>query len=191
SQQPSTEGSTPSVQRDGKLLMDSKTIGQMISDPQASKRARDDDRGAYAWQLFVYLNEPLTGSAQKYWENNYRQTSTVYLPTGCQPPPWGTVQSPPPDVIKTATSMPRWVDPIQVWHNLDTHIQVDGLVLLDTWKQDVRYQLLMNQPTFDYIVQRGFYNVDGQEKAAQNSQPADFPSASFELKTSWIWIGTD
>ena len=188
SQQPSPARSPKET---GKPITDLKAIAQMIGDPQASKKALDDDRGAYAWELFVYLNDPLTGPAQKYWESNYRQTSTIYLPTGCSPPPWGTPQPAPPKVAENTNSMPKWVDPIQIWHNLDTHIQVDGLVLLDTWKQDVRYQLLMNRPAFDYIVQRGFYNVDGQEKAAQDNQPADFPSASFELKTSWIWIGTD
>ncbi len=49
----------------------------------------------------------------------------------------------------------------------------------------------MNQPTFDYIVKRQFYNVNGQELAAQRNEPAVFPETSYELKTSWLWLGTD
>ncbi|MCI0487222.1 MAG: hypothetical protein L0229_11550 [Blastocatellia bacterium] len=184
---PSTDSGQTSPQQS---LLDVKAIEQMVGDPQASRKAYEEDKGAYAWQLFVYLNSPLTGTGQKRWETDYRQTSTIYLPTGCEPPPWGQT-SPPAEVVAQAKNLPNWVDPIQVWHNLDTRIQVDGLVLLDTWKQDVRYQLLMNKPAFDYIIERGFYNVDGQEKAARDGKPADFPATSFELKTSWIWIGTD
>jgi len=51
----------------------------------------------------------------------------------------------------------------------------------------------MNRPTFDYIVARQFYNVNGQERAAAAvpPEPADFPATSYELKTSWLWLGTD
>ena len=191
SQEPTPSPSTGSTQGSKKPPMDLNAIKQMIADPQASKKALQEDPGVYAWELFVYLNEPLTGSTQKYWETNYRQTSTVYLPTGCAPPPWGAPRPTPKNAGEQAKAMGNRVNPIEVWHNLDTHIQVDGLVLKDVWQQDVRYQLLMNRPTFDYIVKRGFYNVDGQEKAAQDNQPAEFPTESFELKTSWIWIGAD
>jgi hypothetical protein len=49
----------------------------------------------------------------------------------------------------------------------------------------------MNQDTFSYILGNGIYNVNGQQAMAQANQPANFPSAAFEIKTSWIWIGTD
>ena len=191
-EQPSPQAPSPDSGQTApkQSLLDMKAIEQMVGDPQASRKAAEADRGTYAWQLFIYLNSPLTGANQKYWENDFRQTSTIYLPNGCEPPPWGQT-APPPEVVSQAKTLPNWVDPIQIWHNLDTRIQVDGLVLLDTWKQDVRYQLLMNRAAFDYIIERGFYNVDGQEKAAQEGKPADFPAPSFELKTSWIWIGTD
>ena len=41
-----------------------------------------------AWQIFLQLNTPLTGNAPKIWEG-WRQTSSVYLPDGGQPAPWG------------------------------------------------------------------------------------------------------
>lgn len=151
------------------------------------------ERGNCAWQLFVQLNSPTTGTSPTNWEQSYRPTETVYLPNGCPPPPWGQTPPPPAAVLEQAKSLPKFVQGSQVWHYLNpvNKFQVNGLVLKDKWNQAVLYQLLMNQSTFDYIVQRGFYNVEGQEQAATENKPADFPANAFELKTSWIWIGTD
>ncbi|HEX4962830.1 MAG TPA: hypothetical protein VF173_18485 [Thermoanaerobaculia bacterium] len=140
-----------------------------------------------AWRLFIELNEPVTGTGTKVWETEFRQTSTVYLADGAAPPPWGQAGEP-PDLPPIP---PNGCVPPGVRHNLDTTIQVDGRDLLDKWRQPVRYQLLMNEPVFNYIVARQFYNVNGQELAAQKGQPADFPATSYELKTSWLWLGTD
>lgn len=139
----------------------------------------------YAWQLFLELNEPLAAAGAKVWETQFRQTSTIFLSDGATPPAWGDVPpvSYPPPAGCTASS--------DVWHNLDTAIQVDGLALLDDWNNDVRYQLLMNEPNFDFIFNQALYNVEGQEQFAAVGAPANFAPESFELKTSWIWIGDD
>ena len=139
-----------------------------------------------AWQWFVALNTPLTGPAPKLWES-WRQTSTVYLPNGHTPAPWG--QTPPPPAAVIAQAQKMGLNTNLPFHNLDSDLQVDGLALRDKFSQNVRYQLLMNQDTFQYIVSNGIYNVNGQQAMAQASKPADFPATSFELKTSWIWIG--
>jgi hypothetical protein len=164
----------------------------MLADPEASRKALAEDRGTYAWQIFISYNSPLVGTDAKYWELNFRGTSAVYLKNGCPPPPWGPTPSP-AAVLEQTKTMPNLGPHSEVLHNLDTinKFQVSGLVLNDTWNQAVLYQLLMNQSTFDYIVENSFYNVEGQQQAAQNNQPANFPSTAFELKTSWIWIGTD
>lgn len=141
----------------------------------------------YAWSLFEALNAPLATPGTKMWETDFRQTSTIYLPDGSRPAAWGSEPSPTAPYPTAADCSAAST----VWHNLDTAIQVDGLALLDTWGNDVRYQLLMNQPAFDYILGRELYNVNGQELLAQAGEPAVFPQEAFELKTSWIWIGTD
>jgi hypothetical protein len=141
-----------------------------------------------AWNWFIALNNPLTGGAPKAWEA-YRPSSTVYLPDGRTPPPWGQTPAPPPAVIAQAqkdglnTNLP--------FHNLDSDVQSDGLPLRDKFGQNVRYQILMNEDTFGYILSNGIYNINGQQAMAQAGKPTDFPWTSFELKTSWIWIGTD
>jgi hypothetical protein len=141
-----------------------------------------------AWNWFIALNNPLTGGAPKAWEA-WRPSSTVYLPDGRTPPAWGQTPAPPPAVIAQAqkdglnTNLP--------FHNLDSDVQSDGLALRDKFNQNVRYQILMNEDTFSYILSNGIYNINGQRAMAQANKPTDFPWTSFELKTSWIWIGTD
>ena len=150
------------------------------------------DRGNCAWQFFVQMNTPTSATVPKYWETNFRSSETVYLPTGCPPTAWGQTPPPPATVQQQAQQLPGYVAG-SVIHNLGgvNKFQVDGLVLKDKWGGNVLYQILMNQDTFNYIVQRSFYNVEGQEQAAQSNQPANFPTTSFELKTSWIWLGND
>jgi hypothetical protein len=173
-------------------VLDLDKIQKMVADPEASQRAAAADRGTFAWQLFVNLNSPLTGRDAKNWETNYRDTNMVFLKNGCPPPPWGPTQTP-AAALEQAKSLPNWGPNSQTLHTLDmiNKFQVSGLVLKDKWNQAVLYQILMNQPAFEYIVQRGFYNVEGQEQAAKDNKPADFPTRAFELKTSWIWIGAD
>ncbi|HEV7509565.1 MAG TPA: hypothetical protein VGS07_32120 [Thermoanaerobaculia bacterium] len=165
----------------------------MRKDPAAIRTAVAEDPANAAWSLFIELNEPVAGAGTKVWETDFRQTSSVYLLDGGVPPPWGQV--PPPPGLPAIPPAPEGCEDVSpaVRHNLDTTIQVDGRDLLDKWHQPVRYQLLMNEPTFKYIVDRQFYNVNGQEKAAAAvpPQPANFPSTSYELKTSWLWLGTD
>ena len=162
---------------------------KLTTDPNAA-RTMIQGGGAeeVAWNWFVWLNMPLTGSAPKTWES-WRQTSTVYLPTGQQPPAWGQTPAPPAAVI--AQAQKEGLNTNLPFHNLDSDVQSDGLALRDKFNQNVRYQILMNQDTFSYIVNNGIYNVNGQQAMAQANKPTDFPPTAFELKTSWIWIGTD
>ena len=162
---------------------------KLTTDPNAA-RTMIQSGGAeeVAWNWFVWLNMPLTGSAPKTWES-WRQTSTVYLPTGQQPPAWGQTPAPPAAVI--AQAQKEGLNTNLPFHNLDSDVQSDGLALRDKFDQNVRYQILMNQDTFSYIVNNGIYNVNGQQAMAQANKPTDFPPTAFELKTSWIWIGTD
>jgi hypothetical protein len=160
---------------------------RMRTDPAAIRAAVAENPADAAWRLFLELNEPVSEPDSKAWENDFRQTSSVYLADGGVPPPWGEVP-PPPDLPPVPAN---GCVPPGVRHNLDTIIQVDGRDLLDKWGQPVRYQLLMNFATFKYIMDRHFYNVNGQEEAAVAHEPANFPDTSYEMKTSWLWLGTD
>ena len=101
----------------------------------------------------------------------------------------GTDPAPPAAVI--AQAQKEGLNTNLPFHNLDSDVQSDGLALRDKFNQNVRYQILMNQDTFSYIVNNSIYNVNGQQAMAQADKPTDFPPTAFELKTSWIWIGTN
>lgn len=170
-------------------LLDSAQAQRMVTDPAAAQSAVQAGNVIdVAWSWFIALNSPLTGVDPKVWEG-WRQTSTVYLASGQAPPPWGQAPAPPPAVI--AAAQKQGLNTNLPFHNLDSDLQVDGLALRDNFNQNVRYQLLMNQDTFEYVVSNGIYNVNGQQAMAQANKPASFPPTSFELKTSWIWIGTN
>lgn len=183
-------GASPSASPAG--AFDLAGMARLVRDPAASHKAAITDRGKYAWDLFVLLNSPLTGTSPKSWETTYRSSDTVYLSNGCAPPPWGQTPAPPASVQQQAQSLPGYASG-SVIHYLGgvNKFQVNGLVLKDRWDGPVLYQILVNEDTFNYIVQRKFYNVEGQEQAAKSNQPANFPATSFELKTSWIWLGND
>ena len=157
-------------------LPDPAAVARRAADPRASRAALERSAPEYAWDLFLWLSSPLTGTGPKTWETTFRQTSTIYLPTGEKPLPWGSGQGPCGPGV----------------HDLDSAVQADGRALLDKWGSPVRYQILMNEPAFDYLVDRDLYNVNGQEAvAAGKGLPVDFPWSAAELKASWIWIGQD
>jgi hypothetical protein len=169
--------------------IDTQQAKKLVSDAGAAKSmltaGNADELG---WQWFIWLNNPLTGVNPKVWEG-WRQTSSVYLPNGASPSPWG--QEPPPPQAVIAMAKQQGLNTNLPFHNLDSDVQSDGLALRDNFNQNVRYQILMNQDTFDYIVQHKVYNVNGQAAMAQANRPLDFPATAFEIKTSWIWIGTN
>jgi hypothetical protein len=169
--------------------LDAAMAQRLLTDPAAAKgmlQAGNADQ--VAWQEFIALNKPLTGNNPKAWES-WRQSSTVYLPDGARPQGWTQPPPPPQAVIEQAKK--EGLDLNLPLHNLDSQVQSDGLALRDDFDQNVRYQILMNQDTFQYIYDHNLYNVNGQQAMAQAGTPADFPPTAFEIKTSWIWIGTN
>ncbi|GID08265.1 hypothetical protein [Pseudomonas sp. 008] len=148
---------------------------------------------AMAWNWFVCLNQPAAaGSPNREWES-MKPSDQVYLPNGAKPAPYGTAVPPPNAVLTQAKAL--GMDMSRTFHNLNATQQVDGLILQmggavpSTEKGNpVRFQLLMGQGTFDYIVQKQVYNMNGQAALTSN---LEFPPIAWELKSSWLWIGSD
>lgn len=146
-----------------------------------------------AWNWFVCLNQPeVKGSTSRVWEG-LKPTDQVFLPNGGKPLPYNEREPTPTTVLKQAEQL--GLDTKATFHNLDSIQQVDGLVLEMGGQvpaaqkgKPVRFQLLMGQGTFDYIVDKQVYNVDGQAALTANLA---FPANAWEVKTAWIWIGTD
>ncbi|MBK5552906.1 MULTISPECIES: hypothetical protein [unclassified Pseudomonas] len=145
------------------------------------------------WNWFVCLNQPAAAnSPDRVWET-MKPSDQVYLSNGAAPLPYGKSAPLPSDVLKQAKD--QGMDVNRTFHNLNATQQVDGLILEmggavpDAEKgQPVRFQLLMGQDTFDYIVQKQVYNMNGQ---AALTSDLTFPSSAWELKASWLWIGNN
>lgn len=162
-------------------------------DPGATRSEFLKNPETMAWNWFVCLNQPATANnGDRVWEE-LKPTDQVFLPNGAQPLPYDQRQPTPAAVLEQARKL--GMDEQRTFHNLDSTQQVDGLILEMGGQvpaaqkgQPVRFQLLMGRDTFDYIVQRQVYNIDGQAALTNN---LTFPPTAWELKTSWLWIGTD
>ena len=135
------------------------------------------------------------------WED-WKTTSEVYLPKGAQPQPWGTQKQVPPEVLQKAKEIGLPLD--EPFQNIGLIQQVSGLVFKsneDNQGKPIRYELAMNESTFDYIFgdnpyKTGLYNINGQETVAKSCQESQIPAwdciqfnwEAKEIKTSWLWL---
>ncbi|MCD9117006.1 hypothetical protein [Pseudomonas bijieensis] len=146
-----------------------------------------------AWNWFVCLNQPSTAqSSNLVWEM-MKPSDQVYLPNGAPPGAYDSSAPLPAAVVTQAKA--QGMDLSRSFHNINATQQVDGLILQmggavpDAQQgHPVRFQLLMGKDTFDYIVQKQVYNVNGQAALAND---LNFPPTAWELKAAWLWIGTD
>ncbi|OLS62637.1 hypothetical protein [Pseudomonas putida] len=146
-----------------------------------------------SWNWFNCLNQPAANGLDRVWET-LKPSDQVYLADGSKPTPYGTPVAPPKVVLQAAAKIPG-MNPQRVFHNLNATQQVDGLILEmggsvpeSQRGKPVRFQLLMSESTFNYIVGQGVYNMNGQAKLTSN---LDFPDSAWEVKAGWLWIGND
>ncbi len=195
--------------------LDIDKISEILASEELSKEFAQNQTDCYAWDLFIALNWP----AQKekpwlpdtnkeigdpdavVWES-WKATSEVYLPKGAPPQPWGTAKQVPPEVLQKAKELGLPLD--EPFQNIGLIQQVSGLVFKsneDNQGKPIRYELAMNESTFDYIFgknpyQTGLYNINGQETVAQSCNESQIPAwdciqfnwDAKEIKTSWLWL---
>jgi len=150
-------------------------------------------RDTLAWNWFACLNQYVSAqSPDRVWET-MKPSDQVYLSNGAQPLPYAERERVPIEVIAQAQKLGMNLN--RTFHNLNATQQVDGLILQMGGQvpaaqkgQPVRFQLLMGQDTFNYIVQQNVYNVNGQ---AALTSDLSFPSTAWELKAAWLWIGNN
>ncbi|AZC25780.1 MULTISPECIES: hypothetical protein [Pseudomonas] len=158
---------------------------------------------AMAWNWFVCLNKPNPSkSSQVVWES-FKPSDEVYLSNGGPPLPYNMPATVPIQVTQAAQGIPG-MDPNGLFLNLGDDRdgstnngvqQVDGLALHMGNKvppaqngQPVRFHLLMGEQTYDYILKQKVYNRNGLSELTHELR---FPDTAWELKTSWLWIGSD
>jgi hypothetical protein len=144
----------------------------------------------YSWLTFISLNAPSDGAAPSpgsdgdtQWEE-WREISDIMLPNGATPGAWDSPRVV-PDIckkFKDARSLrivrrpalnKAGTHPTEVTSEIDQPF--DSGPLIDQNGNYVRYEILVNQPMFEYIVQNNLYSKIGQSKFAG---PTDFPSGS-------------
>jgi hypothetical protein len=124
-----------------------------------------------SWLTFVSLNEPVDGASMgsnspTVWQT-WADLFSVMLPDGAPPPAFGA-SVPPPAIC---TGGPRGTRVLQMISKtpVTPTLQVAGQPLntgplIDQNGNYVRYQILINEPMYNYIVANGLYSQAGQQK---------------------------
>src|SRR5262245_2649175 len=125
----------------------------------------------YSWLTFISLNAPADGhapspgnAAPTQWED-WRELSDVMRDGGIKPGGWNA----PRDLPAVGRCIPgaqhmRLVQRTALRKTLTSEVvqPFDSGPLIDQNGMFVRYEILLNKPMFEYIVQNGLYNKSGQ-----------------------------
>jgi hypothetical protein len=138
----------------------------------------------YSWLTFVALNAPAGGGvigsgkgpggdAAPGWQS-WKDIGSIMLPGGAKPTPWGTPPTIPKICQGLAPSGTEIVTMVGKTPNVlsATNQPFKTGPLIDQNGQYVRYDIIVNEPMFDYIVNNTLYSVAGQNAF---TTPVDFP----------------
>jgi hypothetical protein len=124
-----------------------------------------------SWLTFTALNAPSNGAprgvdAPTTWEG-WQDLSSLMLPGGAAPPPFGT-SVPPPAICKGGAQgapVMRMISKTPVTPTVSVAGQpLNTGPLIDQNGHYVRYQILINRPMYEYIVRNHLYSKSGQQK---------------------------
>lgn len=140
----------------------------------------------YSWLTFMALNVPGDGSGQEPQWQNWKDLFEIMLPNGQTPLPWGR-HAPPPKICSLHGDKPGDVT-MQMVGKLPNLLTLsptsqpfnDG-PLIDQDGRYVRYQIVVNRPMFEYILQNHLYSKKGQ---AAFAHAIDFPSGQVTKDTT-------
>ncbi|QJE98917.1 hypothetical protein [Luteolibacter luteus] len=140
----------------------------------------------HAWALFTELNRDAgTGDGRVVWETwkNAVNPDEIFKPDGTKPEPWG--EGAKPRSNKDFESRPKQLEMARAAGGKAT-IQFDP-------DAGTGNEVRMNRPAFNFIVDNGLYNKEGQ-LAFFSRQNADrpgpgFPMAAKEIKAQWRPLG--
>jgi hypothetical protein len=138
----------------------------------------------YSWLTFLALNAPAKGGvigsgpgpggdAPAIW-SGWKDIGSIMLPGGAKPTPWGT----PPVIPKICQGLaPDGTDIVTMVGKTPNVLSATNQPfktgpLIDQNGQYVRYDILVNEPMFDYIVDNTLYSIAGQTAF---TTPVDFP----------------
>ncbi|MFT6499962.1 MAG: hypothetical protein ACJASQ_000069 [Crocinitomicaceae bacterium] len=134
----------------------------------------------FAWETFLAINVLKKDGTGTLWEN-YKEGYDIFLKNAEKPTAWGksTPSTDPPcadfsdgaKVLRTTSK----ISPI-----INETDQAVGGILIDQDSNVVHYEVYMNKPMFQYVLENEFYNA-----MKQSGSDINFPDGSMELKASW------
>jgi hypothetical protein len=169
----------------------------------------------WAWQQFIMINWPASAlgrgvpdtdkkfgdPGKAVWET-WKEPVEVYLADGARPPGWDI----PANSISGSPALHLLLAHEKGLHrgskvghksllvnvlNQSSADQarefLEGFEIRDHWGEPLWYEVRMNRPAFDYVLERELYNVEGQIAAVQRD-PIKFPMESMEVKASWMVV---
>jgi hypothetical protein len=147
----------------------------------------------YSWLTFLSLNAPAAGGvigkdAPTEWES-WKELSDVMKPGGVKPAPWDAPRTIPPACRNVG--VPKGTRVLSMVGKtpdvLSATVQpFDTGPLIDQHGRYVRYEILMNRPMFEYIVQNDLYSKQGQSAFTAT---IDFPEGDVTDGTTNGTIG--
>jgi len=179
----------------------------LVASQQQSADLAKSDPATYAWDLFFYTGWPaLSGPAHRgqpdaskkfgagpvVWET-WKNTSEFYLCNGHAPAKWTTAEIIPPALCPPAVGTLPPAQPSDsgdLWQNQTGDSEVDGFPALDNENQAIVYEIRTDKESFEYVIKRALYNIDGQIKYAASTGALNFDWSAMEVKASWRWLDT-
>lgn len=155
--------------------------------------ATEEQAAEFAWQTFIAMNWPASSKAGQPDKNKkFGTPGTTTWETWMEvfdlfadpstPPKWGDENLTPKDCEgKLANKILH--QSTKVSGLLDERDQAVGGAMVDVRGNIARYEVRVNQPMFQFIVDGGLYNKEGQ--AAMPEEKFKFPNGSIELKGAW------
>lgn len=124
----------------------------------------------FSWQSFLAINWPfdqgkplasLTTPGDPQW-TTWKESYEVFLPDGSTPAPWNAPRTLPP--APQCCSFPTAPDLTDKSIRIlfETRQVNSGLPLWDQNGNKIYYEVLLNEPEFNFIVENEVYNIDGQ-----------------------------
>ena len=142
--------------------------------------ATPTEAATFAWDTFLAINAPTKDGTGTNWEN-YKEAYDIFLPNAIPPTAWGIPTPGNQTVCDTITSNHKILRTTSKTSPLITETdQAVGGVLIDKNSNLVHYEVYMNKPMFQYVLENQFYNA-----LEQAGSQINFPPGSMELKASW------
>lgn len=140
--------------------------------------ASPEEAAEFAWETFLSISEEMEDGTGTKWEN-YKEAYDVFLENAEKPTPWE--EPSPKNIPECATKASKVLRTTsKVSPVLNETDQAVGGVIIDKNSNLVHYEVYMNKPMFQYILENEFYNALNQAGAK-----IKFPDGSMELKASW------